>query len=136
MITKLKKNERLIHAGYTALRAPAGTLLESVPQYMIVPADEADPAATVKLRKSEVLVIVGQVNNDLSAAKERYAAALRGEKPKRVVDGKTLYIKVEARDIDPETGLSSGERHAIHNMALAMTPLFEKYVDNLARQKA
>jgi len=57
MVELLKPHERLVYAGTTALRAPDGTPLESVPQYMIVSADEAEPASVAELREDERLCV-------------------------------------------------------------------------------
>ncbi|GHV18528.1 hypothetical protein FACS18949_04660 [Clostridia bacterium] len=91
----LGKNERLVYVGETALRAPDGGLLPAVPQYMIVPADNADPSAVVTLQENERLVMAGTVHNRKTPS-----------------DVKTLYIKENAENVNASTGLSKAEERA------------------------
>ncbi len=88
---KLKKNERLVYAGETALRAPDGTPLPSVPQFVIVGVDEA-AGGVVELQKNERLILAGRVFNQKKRAEERFAALKAGrEQPPREV-GTPLYV--------------------------------------------
>jgi hypothetical protein len=95
----LGKNERLVYAGNTALRAPDGRLLPAVPQYMIVPADDVDPASAVALQKDERLVMVGSVHSRTSPS-----------------DVKMLYIKEAAGNVNKSTGLSTAEENACNSI--------------------
>lgn len=108
----LKKNQRLIYAGETALRAPDGSPLPAVPQYMIVTVDEADPACVVELQKNETLVVAGTVHNDKKTAEERFAALKAGREQAARADGIPLYIKEDAENINPKTRLSESEEKA------------------------
>jgi hypothetical protein len=112
-VITLKENERLVYAGNTALRAPDGTPLNSVPQYMIVPEDEADPAAVKGIRENERLVPIGIVCTNKKQAEERFAAIKAGRTPPPRESTKTLYIKEDAAKINPKTGLSQAEEKAI-----------------------
>ena len=67
---KLKENERLVYAGKTALISPSGKPLPAVPQYIVVPADEADPALVVELKENEALIIIGSEHTDREAAEK------------------------------------------------------------------
>jgi len=107
----LQQHERIVYAGKTALRAPDGTPLEAVPQYMIVSVDEADPASVCVLRENDRLVMVGTVHADRRAAEERYAAMLEGRACPRA-DGVPIYIKESAENINAKSGLSLEEEKA------------------------
>ena len=88
----LKPSERLIEAGYIAIRAPDGRPLDRVQQYKIVAADETDPAADRSLEPGERLIMAGTEHTGRKAAEERYAAALEGY-ARRMADGTPLYVK-------------------------------------------
>ena len=133
MIGLLQPNERLVHAGQTALRAPDGTPLENVPQYMIVPADEADPASVVELKDSECLVVAGTVHNARKAAEDRFAAAKVGHACP-CADGTLLYIKDAASYVDKRTGLSAGEEKACEALVGDMLAAFAIYERRLRAQ--
>ena len=77
---KLKENERLVFAGTVALRAPNGELRPAVPQYMIKPAAEADPAHAREVGENERVVFGGQMFTDRKRAEERFAALVAGRK--------------------------------------------------------
>lgn len=109
---KLKKGERLVYAGETALRAPDGTLLNAVPQYMIVPESEADPSAVKGMKENERLVPIGTVG-ERKRAEERFAALKAGKTPPPRENITTLYIKEEVTKINPKTRLSQAEEQAI-----------------------
>lgn len=112
---KLKKGERLVYAGDTALRAPNGKLLPSVPQFVIVSATEMPPNARVAdLQKTERPVLVGRVYNEKQSAEERFAALKAGrEPPPEKVDGVPLYVVEDAANINKKTGLTQ-DQEAIH----------------------
>lgn len=124
---KLNKNERLVYAGETALRAPDGTPLPTVPQYMIVPAEQADPALITELKDNERLVWAGTVDNNRKRAEERFAALKAGEKPPPRTNGVSLYIKEDVKNINPKTHLSESEEKACD-------PLIEDLVSAFAAQ--
>ncbi len=88
----LAKNERLVYAGHTALRAPDGTPLPSVPQLKIVPAEEADPGLVTQLAENERLILAGHVLTDRKRAEERFAALKAGRKPPPREKSVALYV--------------------------------------------
>ena len=101
---KLKKNERLVYAGETALRAPDGSLLPSVPQYVIVSLEEADPAAVAKIKSNERIVLAGRVYNHKLKAEERFAAMKAGRKVPPKEESTPLYILLDKAQVNPKTG--------------------------------
>lgn len=100
----LKRNERLVYGGIATLRAPNGEPLPSVKQYMIVPADEADPTAVVELQKNERLVYGGRAFKDRKRAEERFAALKAGREPPPREVGTPLYFIEDAANINKKTG--------------------------------
>lgn len=108
----LKENQRLVYAGETALRAPDGTPLPAVPQYMIVSVDEADPAFVAELQDNERLILAGTVHNERISAEERFAALKAGQAQPPRAAGIPLYIKEDAENINPKTRLSESEEKA------------------------
>jgi len=103
MIT-LHENERLIQAGTVALRAPDGSPLPAVPQYIIVHVDEADTAAAREVQENERVLYGGVVFNDKKRAEERFAALKAGrEQPPREI-GTPLYFIDGAENVNPTTG--------------------------------
>jgi hypothetical protein len=95
---KLKKNERLVFAGNAALRAPDGTPLPSVPQFVIVGVDEAT-GSVAELKDNERLILAGRVFTDKQRAEERFAALKAGrEQPPREV-GTPLYVVEDAENL-------------------------------------
>ncbi len=127
MIKLLNDNQRLVYAGETALRAPDGTPLPSVPQYMIVSADEADPTCVVELKENERLIVVGTIHNGKKAAEERFAALKMGQVQTAKKDCTPLYIKENANNINPKSRMSVGEEKACE-------PLIEDLVSVFASQ--
>ena len=103
----LTKNERLVFAGTAALRAPDGSLLPAVPQYMIVDASKADPAKTATLRKGERLVQAGSVHS-------------RGARQKT----SKLFIKETAENIGRSTGLTQTEEKTCDTIVADMLAAF------------
>jgi hypothetical protein len=103
MIT-LKKNERLVLAGNTALRAPDGTPLPSVPTYIIASINKADPAAVATVQKNERIILAGSVLYERERAEERFAALKAGRAMPPKEDSVPLYILTEAANVDPTTG--------------------------------
>ncbi len=102
MIT-LEKNERLVCAGTVELRAPNGTLLPTVQQYIIVSFNEADPACITEVEENKRLVLGGCVFTDRKRAEERFAALKAGrEQPPREI-GTPLYFQEDAENINPKT---------------------------------
>ena len=127
-MTSLPKNYRLVRAGTTAFRSHIGELLPAVPQYRIVPAEEADPALTAVLQDDEALVMAGTIHTDKKAAEERFAALKAGrECDTHKEHGTPLYIKENMSNINPQTHLSSGEEKACE-------PLISDLVEEFARQ--
>ncbi|MDR1668811.1 MAG: hypothetical protein LBR76_02495 [Oscillospiraceae bacterium] len=88
----LKPNERLIFAGNAALRAPDGTPLPAVPQFMVVQADEADPASVIQVGENERLILAGHMLTDRKRAEERYAALKAGKEAPPPEIGTPLYM--------------------------------------------
>ena len=129
MKTTLKRNERLVRAGHTALRTLSGKPCVNMPQYLILPESEADPAAVVPLRRNERLEVIGVVCTGLSSAKERYAAALRGERVKPKADGMRIYIKTDKSAADPDTVFSDGEKAVLDDFAAALLPVFRQHME-------
>jgi hypothetical protein len=91
----LKENERAIYAGETMHRAPDGKSLLSVPQFKVVPVDEADPARVYQLKENEYLVLAGREFNDMALARERFAALQAGHEPPPREKGIPLYFVVD-----------------------------------------
>ncbi|GHV35797.1 hypothetical protein FACS18949_14470 [Clostridia bacterium] len=123
MIT-LKENERLVYAGKTALRAPDGTPLPAVPQYMIVPIGAPAAAHAVELADNERLILAGRVYHEKQTAEERFSALkARWEQPPRE-DGTPLYIKEGAENVNPKTGQTSKTEKAINALATDLLATF------------
>ena len=100
---KLKKNEKLVQAGTVELRAPDGSPLPAVPQYIIVAADEADSAAR-EVQENERVLYGGLILNDKKRAEERFAALKAGrDAPPREI-GTPLYFIEGAENVNPKTG--------------------------------
>ncbi len=115
MVRELNKSERIVCAGYAPLPAgggmPPGTVPPgAVPQYRVVDADEADPASIVELKENERLVLAGTMLDNMKLANERYAALKAGMEPPPREAGISLYIIVDAEDIDPKTGFTQEEK--------------------------
>jgi len=110
---KLAKNERLVQAGTVALRAPDGTPLPAVPQYIIVPADKADPAAIRAVRKNERLLYGGQILDGRGRAEERFDALKEGRKQPPRETGTPFYFIENAAKADPKTGRTAKENKII-----------------------
>jgi len=127
----LKPGERLIYAGCAALRAPDGTRISAVPQYIIAPAGETGPYCTEELRDNERLVMVGTEHCERKSAEERYAAELAGRPMPPQADGKPLYIKVRESEVDQRTALSEGEKELYSDFAVALLPKFKQYMDGV-----
>jgi hypothetical protein len=106
----INNDERLVYAGTVALRAPNGIPLPAVPQYMIIPANEADPSDFVELHTNERLVLCGMIHTDIEKARERFAA---GESQLSTERGKPLYFKELAENINKKSGLPKGGEKAI-----------------------
>lgn len=121
---KLKKNECLIYVGETALRAPDGTLLPSVPQYMIVNINEADSSAVVKLEKNERLILIGTTFNEKKYAEERFAALKAGRECPPREAGINLYIKEDIGNINHKIGMSNTEEKAAASLADDLLSIF------------
>lgn len=123
MIT-LDKNERLVCAGTVALRAPDGTPLPAVQQYIIVGVDEADPAAAHEVKENQRLVYGGRVFTDRQSAEERFAALKAGrEQPPREV-GTPLYLIEDMENIDPKTGRTLESEKIIQTMTKEFAEVF------------
>lgn len=122
---KLKKNERLVFAGNTALRAPDGTPLPSVPQFVIIGVDEAAAGGVVELQKNERLILAGRVFNEKQRAEERFAALKAGrEQPPREV-GTPLYIIEDVENLNQ----NEQEQESINaDLAKDITALFSLYM--------
>jgi len=61
MARTLKKNERLVCVGQTALRDPDGTPLQSVPMYIIVRADDVDHETNMSIGESGLIDNITEV---------------------------------------------------------------------------
>ena len=132
MIT-LEKNERLVYAGEIALRAPNGTPLPAVPQYIIVPVEQADPATVAEVGENERLVYGGRVFTDRQRAEERFAALKAGrEQPPREV-GTPLYLIEGVENIDPKTGRTHESEKIIKTMSKEFS---EIYALQMRKEKA
>ena len=128
MIIKLKKNERLIYAGNAPLRAPNGEPLPAVPQYIIVAADEADPAAVREVQKGERVALVGKAFNDYKSAEERFAALKAGRATSPPEVGVPLYILTGAESVNPTKGLTHGQEQACADIAKDLTATFAMHM--------
>lgn len=127
MIT-LDKNERLVCAGTVALRAPDGTALPAVQQYIIVSDDETDHATTHAIKENQRLVCGGRVFTDRQRAEERFAALKAGrEQPPREV-GTPLYLIEDAADIDPKTGRTHESEKIIQTMSKEFAEIFSLHM--------
>ena len=102
---KLKKNERLVYAGQTALRAPDGTPQPSAPQFIIVSFEEADPAAVTTLQGNERVVLAGRVFHEKQKAEERFAALKAGREVPPKEESIPFYVVLDAEDLNPKTGV-------------------------------
>lgn len=141
MVIQLKDNERLVFAGTVALRAPDGTPLPAVPQYMIVPVDEADPALITDIKENERLVYGGRIFNEKKRAEERFAALKAGrEQPPREV-GIPLYFKENVANINPKTERTYESDKIIETLSKEFAEMFfmqirkKKALERLAQQK-
>ena len=89
---KLKKGERLVYAGEAAIRAPNGTPLPAVPQYVIRAAADSS-GQSAPLKKTERLILAGHELPEKKRAEERYDALKAGQKClPREAGGIPLYI--------------------------------------------
>lgn len=121
MAITLKPNQRLMFDDYTRIRAPDGTLLPQVPQYVIVDVSEADPDRVEVLKKGEILEHIGG-------------------KAGRSPDGKflpstPLYKKVKASEVNPQSGSSKGEETLVADMAKVFAWRFKQYVDGVKAEE-
>lgn len=131
MIT-LRKNERLVYAGKTALRAPDGTPLPAVPQFIIVSADKTDPTRVTPLGKNERLILAGHMLNERKRAEERFAALKAGRKPPRQDIGAPLYI-VEDKE---KTTANTEEQNSINaDLAKYITTLFSLHMRKVGAEE-
>lgn len=105
----LKPNQKLVYAGTAELRAPNGTPLQSVPQYMIVSETVAEPSRVVELHPNECLVVAGSLNTNRKSAKERFADLKSGREAKSDDDSIPLYIKESLDNMNVKTRLSNVE---------------------------
>jgi hypothetical protein len=113
----LKATERIIHAGYTALRAKDGTPLPKLPQYKIVHKSKAGDVAIVEMGANDRLVMVGTVLEDRAAAVNWYEGLKAGTKRRDEVPGTPIYIIVASDTVDQKTGMTKGEFKACDKMA-------------------
>ena len=104
MIT-LKNNEGLICVGNIELRAPDGTPLPSMAQYIKVSIEKADPAAIATVGADERIILAGRVSCHKQKAEERFAAMKAGREIPPKEESIALYIITDAANIDPETDL-------------------------------
>ena len=116
MIGLIKENERLVRVSKTELRTPCGALA-NVPQYMIVPADKANPADFAELLAGERLIQSGTLHTDRESAEARFEALKAGKPAPPMAKGIPLYVKESAENVNPETGLSDGEQRACDMLA-------------------
>jgi hypothetical protein len=125
----LKKNERLIFAGHTALRAPDGTPLPAVPQFVIVSAEEANPAHVTPLGKNERLILAGRVFTDRKRAEERFAALKAGHEAPPREEGTPLYVVEDKENLH----INDEEQKALAlDIARDITALFSLHMRRLS----
>lgn len=120
---KLKKNERLVYAGDTALRAPNGTPLPSVPQFVIVTAPPQGAPVT-EIEKTERLILAGRVYPEKKHAEERFAALKAGrECPPKEAGGIPLYVVEDAEKFN-KAGFMPGDEKINAELAAELTDIF------------
>ena len=102
---KLKENERLVYAGDAALRAPNGTPLPTVPQFVIATIDPNTPAHIAIVGDNERVVLAGRVLYNKQSAEERFAAMKAGREIPPKEESAPIYIITDAENIDKKTGL-------------------------------
>jgi hypothetical protein len=124
MIGALKPNERLVRDGFASCRAPDGTPLSEVPQYIIVAGSEADPACVEPLRKNERLILAGTAQTDRANAEARFEALLAGREQPPRAGVLPIYIKERARNTNPKTGLSMAEERAVEPIVNELAEAF------------
>ena len=121
----LRPHERFVYAGDVALRAPNGTPLPAVPQYMIVTVDEADPALIADARDDERFVMAALRFTDRQRAEDRFAALKAGRTPPTPETGTPLYIKESTAAINPKT-------HQTHEGEKIIKLLAQEFAELLA----
>lgn len=129
-MTKLNQDQRLVYAGRTKLRNPDGTAL-SVPHYMIVPADSADPNRTVELHDTECLVQIGIIHNDKKSAEKRFEDLKAGREPRVINDAMPLYIKESIENINPKTNLSMDEEEIYNQFAKYLASELSRQMEDM-----
>ena len=123
---RLKENERLVYAGTAPLRAPNGTPLPAVPQYMIVSIEEADPAAVVNLQKNDRIVLAGLILHEKKRSEERFAAIKAGRVPPPEEGSIPLYMLMDAENINPKTGLPWSVEKACAELSKDLADLYAR----------
>lgn len=92
----IKKNECLIKAGMTNLRAPDGSPLQNVPTYKVVDKRDASLELVEPLSADECLVLQGQ--------------EVFRDDDGNFLTPTPLYRKVKKTDINPRTKLTKSEQ--------------------------
>ena len=105
MARKLKENEYLVCAGNIGVRVPNGTPLPSIPYYIIVSIDKANPTAVVTVNENERVILAGHILHHKQRAEERFAAYKAGREIPPKEESTPLYIITDAINVNPQTGL-------------------------------
>jgi len=124
-LIELNKSERLVFAGNAVLRAPNGEPLTAVPQYIIVPADKADPTAITEIESGKQLVCGGLLFTDKQRAEERFAALKAGRALPLKEPGTPLCFMEDVSNCNPKTGRTHGSEGIIHSLSEAFAEMFE-----------
>ena len=136
MVLTLKHNERLICSGTTEFRGADGALVNNVPQYKVITVNENNKdemsIESITLAENERLVKIGNELNSRASAKERYAAALRGEKVRPIVDGNPIYIKVDKSASGETSGIAEDDERYYREFASVIASMFERYMGGQA----
>lgn len=108
----LKGNQRLVCAGQMPLRAPGGEMLDAVPVFKIVSAEDVGADSVAELSPNERLILVG-TEQSKAAAEERYNTLISGGNAPKL-HATPLYIKESSNDKNADTGLSEGEKTVLN----------------------
>lgn len=123
---KLKKHEKLQYAGETALRAPDGSLLPSVPQFIIV--SDADTPSDYTLQKGERLILAGHIFNEKKKAEQRFADLKAGRKPEPREKGAPFYVVEDSKKVD-KNGFSRWDHYHNSEIAKVVAEIFAQVVE-------
>lgn len=123
---KLKPHERLKYAGETALRAPSGAPLPSVPQFIIV--SDVDISPDYTLQDGERLILAGHVFDDKKKAEQRFADLKAGRKPKPREKGVPFYVVEDTNKLDKK-GFSRLDNYHNSELAKELSKAFAEVAD-------